>query len=220
MNTSHKRLILLGPPASGKGTQARYLSELFDVPTLSTGAMLRKEMGEKTKIGEEARKFMDNGKFVPDELVNDLVKSWVGRLDGKGFLLDGYPRTLTQAESLQSFLEERCDGIDCVVWMDVARKVIEDRIRQRIECPSCHYISQGKEGSECPKCGHSMRSRRDDALDRFAVRWEDFEDLTIPVGEFYENKGLVIKISISEECPVEKVSEELQSKLEEFFKNK
>lgn len=217
---THKRLILLGPPASGKGTQARFLSELFDVPTLSTGAMLRREMELNTETGQKARKYMDDGKFVPDSLVNEMVKEWIVRLEGNAFLLDGYPRTLTQAETLQTFLEEECGGLHCVVWMDVSREVIEDRIKHRIECGSCHFISQGEEGSTCTKCGAGiMRTRKDDALDRFAVRWKDFEDLTLPVARYYEDKGLVVKVTVDTERNVSDVSEELLAKLKEFFKN-
>lgn len=216
----HKRLILLGPPASGKGTQARFLSELFHVPTLSTGAMLRKEMDAKSPLGEEARQYMDAGKFVPDALVNSMVENWVKRLEDKGFLLDGYPRTLAQAETLQLFLDGESEGLDCVVWLDVARHVIEDRIKKRIECTSCHFVTQGEDGSSCPRCGHVMHVRKDDALDRFAVRWKDFEDLTLPVARFYGDKGLVVKVSVNEERPVKDVSDELLDALNHFFINR
>ncbi len=218
---TQKRLILIGPPASGKGTQARFLSSLFNVPTLSTGAMLRREIEEGTELGQKARQYMDNGKFVPDELVNDMVKDWIRRLEPKAFLLDGYPRTLAQAETLQEFLEAECGGLDCVVWMDVTRQVIEDRITCRIECPSCSYVSQGEVGSSCPQCGQpGMRSRTDDALDRFAVRWTDFEALTMPVTDYYLSRGLVVRVSVDKERDVKEVSAELEGKLRDFFSAK
>lgn len=218
---SSKRLILLGPPASGKGTQARFLSQLFNVPSLSTGSLLRREIEAETDLGKKARAYMDNGKFVPDELVNDLVKNWIRQLDNKSFLLDGYPRTVAQAETLQKFLDDECGGLDCAVWMDVTRNVIEDRIKRRIECSSCSYVTQGEQGSSCPQCSAgTMTSRSDDALDRFAVRWQDFEALTMPVTQYYLDKGLVVRVTVDRERDVAEVSEELKQKLDEYFARK
>lgn len=218
---SSKRLILLGPPASGKGTQARFLTQLFNVPSLSTGSLLRREIEAETDLGKKAREYMDNGKFVPDELVNDLVKNWIRQLDNKSFLLDGYPRTVAQAETLQKFLDEECGGLDCAVWMDVTRNVIEDRIKRRIECSSCGYVTQGEQGTSCPQCNAgTMASRTDDALDRFAVRWQDFEALTMPVTQYYLDKGLVVRVTVDRERDVADVSEELKQKLDDYFAHK
>ena len=218
---SGKRLILLGPPASGKGTQAQFLTRLFDVPALSTGAILRREIEAETELGLKAREYMNNGKFVPDELVNELVKGWIRNLEEKSFLLDGYPRTVAQAETLQKFLDEECGGLDCAVWMDVSRKIIEDRIKHRIECPACGHVTQGEIGVSCPRCSTGiMRARTDDALDRFAVRWKDFEDLTMPVTQYYLDKGLVVRVTVDKERDVEDVSAELKQKLDEYFVRK
>lgn len=218
---THKRLILLGPPASGKGTQARFLSQLFDVPTLSTGSMLRKEIEQQTDLGKQAQQFMDMGKFVPDELVNAMVEKWIRNRSNKSFLLDGYPRTVAQAESLQNFLDTECGGLHCAVWMDVTRQVIENRIKHRIECNVCGYVTQGEEGVDCSHCdGGKMRGRKDDALDRFAVRWHDFELLTMPVTDFYTQKGLVVKVTVDKERDVADVSAELTAKLEAYFAQK
>lgn len=216
-----KRLILLGPPASGKGTQARFLSKLFNVPTLSTGALLRREIEAETELGKKVREYMDHGKFVPDELVNELVIDWIRKGESKSFLLDGYPRTVAQAETLQKFLDEECGGLDCAVWMDVTREVIEDRIKRRIECPSCGFVTQGEVGTSCPQCQEgTMRNRTDDALDRFVVRWKDFDALTMPVARYYLEKGLVVRVAVDRERDVTEVSGELKHKLDEYFARK
>ena len=217
----HKRLILLGPPASGKGTQARFLSQLFDVPTLSTGSMLRKEIEGQTELGKQAQRYMEAGKFVPDELVNAMVKDWIAHLPECSFLLDGYPRTLAQAESLQDFLDRECGGLDCAIWMNVTREVIEDRITHRVECSSCGFVTQGEAGGACPHCeGGVLKARVDDALDRFVHRWADFEALTLPVTDFYAQRGLVVKVTVDKEREVSDVSDELCAKLEDYFSQK
>lgn len=215
-----KRLILIGPPASGKGTQAHFLCNLFNVPTLSTGALLRKEIKSETEIGKQAKSYMDKGHFVPDTLVNDMVRGWIESLEDKRFLLDGYPRTLAQAEMLQDYMDTHLGGIDCVVWMDVSREIIENRIKHRVECPACHFITQGEIGKLCPQCATPMTARNDDALDKFVIRWADFEELTSPVIRYYLDKGLIVKVSVNSERPVEDVSAELLANLRSYFEAK
>ncbi len=210
-----KRFILVGAPASGKGTQGRFLAETFNLKTLSTGAMLRREIENCTPLGQKALSYMDKAMLVPDEVVNDIVRGWLVNDNEEGWLLDGYPRTVSQAETLDHFLAERGIDVDVVVWMDVSRELIEQRITRRRECTSCGNIVQ-KLDEQCDKCGGQMVARKDDNLEAFARRWKDFEAMTLPVAHYYEAKGLVVKVSVTEEREPQEVSQELLQKLEEY----
>lgn len=215
-----KRFILVGGPASGKGTQGRYLSDTFRLETLSTGALLRREIENCTALGRRAQSYMDQAKLVPDEVVNDIVRTWLADADDSSWILDGYPRTVAQAETLDNFLSQRGLGIDVVVWMDVSRKLIEQRILQRRECSSCNFVVQNSTLEICPKCGGSMTTRKDDNIDAFAKRWKDFESMTLPVARYYESRGLVVKISVTEEREACDVSRELSEKLNVYAESK
>lgn len=209
---SLKRFILVGGPASGKGTQGRFLSNQFSLHSLSTGALLRREIESCSDIGRRAQSYMDQAMLVPDEVVNDMVRAWIGQSNDEGWLLDGYPRTVSQAETLDHFLAERGLNVDVVVWMDVSRELIEHRISHRRECPACGLVIQEIKET-CPDCGHAMIARKDDNLEAFARRWKDYEALTLPVARYYESKGLVVKMSINEEREPEDVSRNLMAKL-------
>lgn len=126
-----KHFILVGPPASGKGTQGRFLADTFNLNSLSTGSLLRREVESCTELGRKALGYMDKAMLVPDEIVNDMVRGWLSEMDNDAWLLDGYPRTVAQAEALDHFLTQRGTSVDVVVWMDVARELIEQRIMHR-----------------------------------------------------------------------------------------
>ncbi len=215
-----KRFILVGGPASGKGTQGRFLSDQFRLETLSTGALLRREIENCSELGRRAQSYMDQAKLVPDEIVNDIVRAWLAEADDASWILDGYPRTVAQAETLDNFLSQRGLGIDVVVWMDVSRSLIEHRILQRRECSVCNYVVQDSSMAVCPKCGGSMTTRKDDNIDAFAKRWKDFEAMTLPVARYYEARGLVVKISVTEEREAFDVSRDLLAKLNAYAENK
>lgn len=210
-----KRFILVGAPASGKGTQGRFLSEQFGLETLSTGALLRREIESCSEIGRRAQGYMDQAQFVPDEIVNEIVRGWLSKAGDSAWLLDGYPRTISQAETLDHFMEQRGLSVDCVVWMDVARELIEQRILRRRECEKCHYVVQ-EPLEVCPRCGGKMVVRKDDNLEAFARRWKDFEDMTLPVAKYYEAKGIVVKVRVDTERAPEEVSKELMENLDSF----
>lgn len=215
-----KRFILVGGPASGKGTQGRFLSDTFQLETLSTGALLRREIEICSDLGRRAQSYMDQAKLVPDEIVNDIVRAWLSQADNASWILDGYPRTVAQAETLDNFLSQRGLGVDVVVWMDVARELIEHRILQRRECSSCGFIVQDSSMEICPKCGGAMTTRKDDNIEAFAKRWKDFEAMTLPVARYYEARGLVVKVSVKEEREARDVSRELLAKLNDYSENK
>ncbi len=211
-----KRFILVGAPASGKGTQGRFLSDTFNLKSLSTGSMLRREIEACTELGRKALSYMDKAMLVPDEIVNEMVRNWLSESDNSGWLLDGYPRTVAQAEALDHFLQERGMSVDAVVYLDVARELIESRIMRRRECSSCGYVVQTPEVESCAKCGGQMVSRKDDNMEAFARRWKDFETMTLPVARYYEARGMVVKLSVTEEREPADVSRDLAQKLEEF----
>lgn len=211
-----QRFILVGGPASGKGTQARYISSAFNLQSLSTGAMLRREIEECTEVGHRAQSYMDKAMFVPDDVVNDVVRGWLARSDDAAWLLDGYPRTVAQAETLENFLAERGLQVDVVVWLDVARELIESRILRRRECSKCSYVTQDAYDL-CPDCGAKLQSRKDDNLEAFVRRWKDYEQMTLPVARYFESKGKVVKVSVTEEVEPEVVSRILGQKLNAYM---
>lgn len=210
-----KHFILVGAPASGKGTQGRFLAKQFKLETLSTGALLRREIESGSEIGKKAASYMDKAQLVPDEIVNEIVNSWLSSAGDESWLLDGYPRTIAQAETLDQYMSRNGMSVDCVVWMDVARELIEQRILRRRECERCGYVVQ-EPLEVCPKCGGRMVVRKDDNLEAFARRWKDFENMTLPVAKYYEAKGIVVKVSIAEEREPEDVSHELLGALNDF----
>ncbi|MFR4438220.1 MAG: adenylate kinase family protein, partial [Akkermansia muciniphila] len=140
--------------------------------------------------------------------VNDMVRGWLSEMDHGAWLLDGYPRTVAQAETLDHFLNQRGTSVDVVVWMDVSRELIEQRIMRRRECSTCGYVVQTPE-EECSKCGGKMVSRKDDNMEAFARRWKDFEAMTLPAARYYEARGLVVKMTVSEEREPAEVSRDL-----------
>ncbi len=211
-----KRFILVGAPASGIGTLGRCLADTLNLKSLRTGSMLRREIEACTELGRKALSYMDKAMLVPDEIVNEMVRNWLSESDNSGWLLDGYPRTVAQAEALDHFLQERGMSVDAVVYLDVARELIESRIMRRRECSSCGYVVQTPEVESCAKCGGQMVSRKDDNMEAFARRWKDFETMTLPVARYYEARGMVVKLSVTEEREPADVSRDLAQKLEEF----
>ena len=150
-----KRFVLVGAPASGKGTQSSFLSETYGLKPLSTGALLRAEIAAGSELGLEAKKYMDAAMFVPDEVVNGIVAKWLGENKDCGCLLDGYPRTVSQAETLDANLTAMGLGVDIVVYLNVSAELIEARMLKRKACPACGETTRNGE-EICPKCGGAM----------------------------------------------------------------
>ncbi len=189
-----KRVLLLGPPASGKGTQARYLVSLLDVPCLGTGKLLRSEIEKSTEIGKLAEQYINNGEYVPDQVIMDMVKSWLNEEPQviSGWLIDGFPRTFPQAEALQEMREP-----ELVIALDVPEDELERRISMRRECFACHatVAVNDSEQVQCPICNaDALTSRSDDAIDSFKVRCANFKELTTPLFNYYAAKGILRKV--------------------------
>lgn len=187
------KLIILGPPGAGKGTQASILSEKLGIVTISTGAMLRAAVKENTPLGKEAKVYLDKGQLVPDELVVSLVKE---RLNGsdceKGFILDGFPRTVNQAQVLDKNLE-----IDKVLTLDVDDEVIVERLSGRRECKKCaqpyHILfNPPATDGKCDKCGGDLICRADDNEVTIRKRLEVYHEQTEPIKAYYMQQGKVV----------------------------
>ncbi len=189
-----KRVILLGPPGAGKGTQAKRLTVAMNVPHISTGDMLRDAIARGTELGKKASEYMSAGALVPDELVNGIVADRLSKEDG--YLLDGYPRTLAQADALEAAGEK----IDAVILLDVDDDVLIERITGRLSCPSCGNVYHKtymppKEAGKCDKCGHDLIQRSDDNESTVRPRLANYHKQTQPLVEYYESRGLISRIT-------------------------
>ena len=162
------KIILLGPPGAGKGTQAKSISNRYSIPHISTGDIFRKNISENTPLGIEAKKYMDNGQLVPDSVTIDMVKDRLQDDDCKnGYLLDGFPRTVAQAEALQEFLDSRNEKLDTALCIEVPSEFILERMTGRRVCPSCgasYHIkfNPTKVEGKCDICGNDVVQRKDD----------------------------------------------------------
>ena len=190
-------LILLGAPGAGKGTLASYLIEKMGVPSISTGNILREAIKNNTPLGQSAKEYMDAGKLVPDQLVIDLLKERIAKRDCKsGFILDGFPRTIPQAESLTEALAANGEAIDFALNVDVPDANIVNRMAGRRACLKCgatyhiQFAAPKKEGI-CDKCGSELVLRDDDKPETVQKRLEIYHDQTHPLIEYYEKKGVL-----------------------------
>lgn len=184
-------LILLGAPGAGKGTQAELLTERLSIPAISTGNMLRDAMKHHTPLGEQVRQIMDSGMLVPDETVLDLVSDRIARDDCKnGFILDGVPRTLSQAEALDA----AGIAIDYVISIEIDDSVIEDRMTGRRVCPNCgasyHVVNnRPKADGICDHCGSGLERRKDDAPETVRDRLRLYHSRTEVLKDYYARQG-------------------------------
>ncbi len=182
------RVILLGPPASGKGTQARKLAKDLRVQCLGTGKLLRDEIEKGSELGKEIASYINRGDYVPDALVMAMVDGWIKK-HPEGWMLDGYPRTIAQAEHLDV---ESPPTI--VLILDVPRGELENRITKRRECNVCGITVavESDDQTECPECSTGkLVSRADDALESFKTRYATYEKLTLPLVDYYQEKGVL-----------------------------
>ncbi len=194
------RLVLLGPPGAGKGTQAKQLQEELKIPQIASGDLLRLAVRNKTPLGLQAKRFMDQGALVPDDLVLKLIEERLGEPDAaRGFILDGFPRTLAQAEALREMLERNHQSIDLVLALVVPDQEIIKRISGRRTCKDCgamyHTIfDPPRNVGLCNKCNGELYQRDDDAEDTVKMRLEVYETQTRPLLNYYQDRGLLRRI--------------------------
>jgi adenylate kinase len=190
-------LILLGPPGSGKGTQAQKIAEQYHIPQISTGDILRGAVKEQTPLGVEAQGYMDQGKLVPDEVVVGIVRERLMAADcNEGFILDGFPRTLPQAEALDATLGEMKRGIDHVISVEVDNEELLRRLTGRRTCRNCgamyHVIfNPPQKDGICDQCGGELYQRDDDQEATIRARLQVYEEQTAPLIAYYKEKGLL-----------------------------
>ena len=208
------RVIFLGPPGAGKGTQARDLAAEWGVPQVATGDMLREAAAAKTALGLEAKRHMDSGGLVPDEVVIGLVEERLARPDaGAGFVLDGFPRTAAQAKALDAMLKARGIALDRVVFLDVSREELLRRLTGRRVCRQCgtpfHIVSAApRVAGRCDKCGGELYQRSDDSSEAVANRLDVYEKQTAPLLAYYRDRGLLA--DVGGEGPVDRVARDIR----------
>ena len=188
------RLVLVGPPGAGKGTQAQFLAAHYGVPHISTGDIFRANLKENTSLGQEAKTFMDSGQLVPDEVTNAMVKDRLTWEDAaNGFLLDGFPRNVAQAEVLRAILAEKRTPLDAVLELSIPNELIIGRLSSRRTCRGCG-LPATPDASLCASCGGELYQREDDKADVIAKRLDVYEEQTSPIIHFYRTEGLLITI--------------------------
>lgn len=207
------KLVLLGPPGSGKGTQAKRLAEKYGLPHVSSGDILRAGLREEGYLDRETREIVRSGRLVPDRIAVEIVRKRLGEEDcGKGFILDGFPRTLPQAESLNGLLQENDMPIDRVLYLELSEEEVVKRLSGRRLCPRCgatfHLLFHPpRSPGICDRCGAQLSQREDDSEVTVRERMKTYEKQTYPLIEYYQSRGLLAKINANRS--VEEVFEDL-----------
>lgn len=212
------KLILLGPPGAGKGTQAKMLTEHFSIPQISTGDILRAAVKDGTAMGLKAKEFMDAGGLVPDEVVVGIVRDRLLEADcNNGFILDGFPRTVPQADALQVSLQEMNKELDRVISLDVDTEALVERLTGRRTCKECgrgYHITfePSREIGKCDACGGSLFQRDDDQEETIRKRLQVYADQTSPLIDYYRDAGVLLELDGMQ--PIPKVQEKMLSLLQ------
>lgn len=194
------KIILMGPPGAGKGTQAEKLVELYQIPHISTGDMFRKAQKDGTELGLKAKEYMEQGQLVPDEVTVGIVRERQAEADCKdGFLLDGFPRTVQQADALDGILKDLGMVLDRVINIEVDKAFLVDRLTGRRVCRTCgatfHVVNKApKVEGVCDKCGGELYQRNDDKIETVSNRLDVYAAQTAPLIEYYQSKGIMSSI--------------------------
>jgi adenylate kinase len=194
-----RRLVLLGAPGSGKGTQAEMITRQFGIPVTSPGAILRRERDLGTPLGLETADATQHGGLVSDKIIVGLIEDWLRLHGGYGFVFDGFPRTIPQAESLQSILSRLRTPLDLAIWLDVSAQTVSERIASRLQCQGCGFTTSLSSASfaerpVCPYCDGPLVRRNDDDAEVLKKRLEEFEAKTQPLAALFEKGGVLRKI--------------------------
>lgn len=217
-------IVMMGAQGTGKGTVASILKQELNIPHISTGEIFRKNIKEGTELGKIATKYADEGKLVPDEVTNEMVKNRISESDCEnGFILDGYPRNLAQAEELDKMLEEKNDKLDLVVYLTTPTEEIVERVMARRECPKCKRVynmilSKPKEGELCDDCKIELIKRVDDTEEKLKTRLDIFFSQTQPVMDYYREKGIVRDEEVS--VSINRLGTDAAKDVVEYIKNK
>lgn len=207
----------MGPAGAGKGTMSDLILKEYDIPHISTGDMLRDNVRNNTELGNLAKSYMDAGNLVPDDVIIAMVEKRLQEDDcQKGYLLDGFPRTLVQAEAFEKIENKIGKPVECVIALEVGFDTLVERITGRRICPKCGAIyhihnKPSKVEGICDVCGSKLTQRKDDTVEQLTVRMDGYEKSTKPVIDFYDKRGIVSYIDASQETAAvfEKVKEAL-----------
>ena len=194
------RLVLLGPPGAGKGTQAKLLQEHFRIPKISTGDILREAVKDGTSLGKQAKEYMDRGELVPDAVIIDIVQERLAAADCRdGFLIDGFPRTVAQAEALEGMLARRDLALDGAISLRVPRKELVKRLSGRRTCRQCGTMfhirfNPPKKDLVCDNCGGELYQRDDDREETIEARMEVYDRESAPLHEHFRDLGALYEV--------------------------
>jgi adenylate kinase len=190
---------LLGAPGSGKGTQAEMITRHFGVPVTSPGAILRREKDLETPLGLETAEIIQHGGLVPDATIVKLIEDWLRLHGAYGFIFDGFPRTVPQAENLDRILAAHRTPLDLAIWLEVSEQTVHERISGRLQCRSCGFVTTASSGNfaeraVCPYCEGPLARRTDDDLQVLQNRLREYHAKTEPLAEFYESRNVLHRI--------------------------
>jgi adenylate kinase len=211
-------IVFLGPPGAGKGTQAKILVERYEIPQVSTGDMLREHRAKGTELGKKAQEYMDKGQLVPDEIILSMVKERLSQPDcQKGFILDGFPRTVAQAEALDKLLSEMGKKLDFALALIVPDDLLVERLTGRRTCKSCGMMyhikyKPPKVEGKCDVCEGELYQRPDDNEETVRNRLKVYHEQTAPLIEYYKNRGILREIDGSKS--IEEITQQIISILE------
>ena len=197
-------ILIMGPAGAGKGTMSELILKEYDIPHISTGDMLRENVRNNTELGKLAKSYMEAGKLVPDDVINAMVEDRLQQPDcQKGYLLDGFPRTLVQAEAFSEIADKIGKPVECVIALEVDFEILKDRITGRRICSKCGAIYHvkghpSKVEGVCDECGGELIQRKDDTVEQLKVRMDEYEKSTKPVIDFYEARGVVKHVNAAQ----------------------
>ena len=209
-------VIFIAPPAAGKGTQSKLVSLEYNIPHISTGDLLREEVSKGTELGKEIKNKIDNGILVSDELSLDLIKKRIMDEDcAKGYILDGYPRNVSQAKAYDNLLKELSKDLGKVIFMDIDKDLALKRMTSRIVCPKCGasynlLAVKPKVEGICDKCGSKLEVRNDDNEKTFLDRFDTYMNKTADLIDYYQDKGVLDKIKIEEDMTPEDIFNDIK----------
>jgi adenylate kinase len=215
-----RRLVLLGAPGSGKGTQAEMITRQFGIPVTSPGAILRRERDLGTPLGLETAEITQRGGLAPDDIIVKLIEDWLRLHGAHGFIFDGFPRTLPQAKSLAAILKRLRTALDLAVWLEVSEETVRDRISGRLQCGECGFTTSESsakfaERPQCPYCDGPLVRRSDDDLGVLQTRLQEYRAKTEPLAQFYEKMSTLHRIdgNADRETVFQEISDLIESKV-------
>lgn len=218
-------ILITGLPGSGKGTQSELINDFYKIGHLSTGNVFRNQIAQETELGKELASYMNEGRLVPDELTISILKEEIkDEKYATGFLLDGFPRTIAQAEFLDKMLADENTKLDLVLELVIDESVIVDRITKRQVCPECgatYHITKmpSKVANVCDKCSSTLIQREDDTVEKVQTRLTVAKEQTIPVINYYKEQGIVITINMDDEDSATVVFEKIQKAIDGINNN-